>query len=137
MAIGKVFGPVMVVWFAVLGVLGLGQVVREPGVLGAVNPVHIVEFFAARAAGKAFLALGSIFLVVTGGEALYADMGHFGRRPITIGWYGIVLPGLVLNYFGQAALLIRDPGAIESPFYRMAPDWGDHAAGGAWRRWRR
>ena len=122
-AIGKVFGPVMVVWFGVLGLLGLGQVVREPGVIGAVNPIHIVDFFAAEPL-KAFLALGSIFLVVTGGEALYADMGHFGRRPIAISWYSIVLPGLVLNYFGQAALLIRDPGAIESPFYRMAPDWG-------------
>jgi KUP system potassium uptake protein len=122
-AIGKVFGPVMVVWFGVLGLLGLGQVVREPGVVGAVNPVHIVDFFAAEPL-KAFLALGSIFLVVTGGEALYADMGHFGRRPIAISWYSIVLPGLVLNYFGQAALLIRDPGAIESPFYRMAPAWG-------------
>ncbi len=121
--IGKVFGPVMVVWFGVIGVLGLGQVIREPGVIAAVNPIHIVDFFAADPM-KAFLALGSIFLVVTGGEALYADMGHFGRRPIAMSWYGIVLPGLLLNYFGQAALLIRDPAAIESPFYRMAPDWG-------------
>ena len=121
-AIGKVFGPMMVVWFTVLGVLGLSQIVEEPGVLAAVNPIHIVHFFAASPL-KAFLALGSIFLVVTGGEALYADMGHFGRRPIAIAWYSLVLPGLLLNYFGQAALLIRDPSAIESPFYRMAPDW--------------
>lgn len=121
-AIGRVFGPVMVVWFAVLGLLGLLQIVQEPGVLGAVNPIHIVNFFAAEPL-KAFLALGSIFLVVTGGEALYADMGHFGRRPIAIVWYCIVLPGLLLNYLGQAALLIRDPSAIESPFYRMAPEW--------------
>jgi KUP system potassium uptake protein len=121
-AIGKVFGPVMVVWFATLGLLGLSQVLREPGVLGAVNPVYIVDFFAAEPT-KAFLALGSIFLVVTGGEALYADMGHFGRRPIAISWYSIVLPGLLLNYFGQAALLTREPTAIESPFYRMGPDW--------------
>jgi KUP system potassium uptake protein len=121
-AIGRVFGPIMVVWFAVLGVLGLSQIVQEPGVLGAVNPVHIVHFFAAEPL-KAFLALGSIFLVVTGGEALYADMGHFGRRPIMTGWYTIVLPGLLLNYFGQAALLTRDPAAIENPFYRMAPEW--------------
>jgi KUP system potassium uptake protein len=120
--IGRVFGPVMVVWFAVLGVLGFAQILQEPGVLGAVNPRYIVDFFAAEP-GKAFLALGSIFLVVTGGEALYADMGHFGRRPIAISWYSIVLPGLLLNYFGQAALLIRDPSAIESPFYRMAPEW--------------
>ena len=120
--IGRVFGPVMVVWFSVLGVLGLTQIVQRPGVLGAVNPIHIVQFFGA-APGKAFLALGSIFLVVTGGEALYADMGHFGRRPIATAWYGLVLPGLLLCYFGQAALLIRDPAAIENPFYRMAPGW--------------
>jgi KUP system potassium uptake protein len=122
-AVGRVFGPVMVVWFAVLGLLGLNQIVQHPGVLEAINPVHIVDFFQAEPA-KAFLALGSIFLVVTGGEALYADMGHFGRRPITVAWYGIVLPGLVCNYFGQAALLIDDPEAIENPFYRLAPDWG-------------
>ena len=121
-AIGRVFGPVMVVWFTVLGVLGVGQIVQQPGVLGAVNPIHIVHFFGAEPL-KAFLSLGSIFLVVTGGEALYADMGHFGRRPITIVWYSIVLPGLLLNYFGQAALLIREPASIESPFYRMAPEW--------------
>ncbi|MDX6390009.1 MAG: system potassium uptake protein, partial [Streptosporangiaceae bacterium] len=120
--VGKVFGPVMVVWFAVIGVLGLAQVVQHLSVLEAVNPVHIVRFFEA-APKKAFLSLGSIFLVVTGGEALYADMGHFGRRPITVSWYSVVLPGLVLNYFGQAALLIGDPGAIQSPFYRLAPDW--------------
>ena len=120
--IGKVFGPVMIVWFVVLGVLGVSQIVQEPGVLGAVNPIHIVRFFA-ESPLKAFLSLGSIFLVVTGGEALYADMGHFGRKPIAVAWYGIVLPGLLLCYFGQAALLIRNPEAIESPFYRMAPTW--------------
>jgi len=122
-AVGRVFGPVMVVWFGVIGGLGLRQVVQRPEVIGAVNPINIVHFFSASPL-KAFLALGSIFLVVTGGEALYADMGHFGRKPITLAWYAIVLPGLLLNYFGQAALLIRTPGAIESPFYRMAPDWG-------------
>jgi KUP system potassium uptake protein len=121
--VGKVFGPVMVVWFAVLGVLGLAQVIDHPSVVQAVNPVNIVHFFEAEP-GKAFLALGSIFLVVTGGEALYADMGHFGRRPIALAWYVIVLPALVLNYFGQAALLLGDPEAIESPLYEMAPDWG-------------
>jgi KUP system potassium uptake protein len=120
--IGKVFGPVMVVWFSVLGLLGITQILQEPGVLAAVNPLYIVRFFEA-APLKAFLSLGSIFLVVTGGEALYADMGHFGRRPVARAWYGLVLPGLLLSYFGQAALLIRDPAAIESPFYRMAPDW--------------
>jgi len=121
--IGRVFGPVMVVWFATLGLLGLNQIIQHPGVLAAINPSHIVDLFQAEPR-KGFLALGSIFLVVTGGEALYADMGHFGRRPITVVWYGIVLPGLVCNYFGQAALLISEPDAIESPFYRLAPDWG-------------
>lgn len=120
--IGRVFGPVMIVWFTVLGLLGISQIVREPGVLAAVNPLYIAEFFAA-APMKAFLSLGSIFLVVTGGEALYADMGHFGRKPIAAVWYSLVLPGLLLSYFGQAALLIREPEAIESPFYNMAPEW--------------
>ncbi len=122
-AVGRVFGPIMVVWFATLGVLGLNQIFRHPGVLEAINPMHIIELFQAEPK-KGFLALGSIFLVVTGGEALYADMGHFGRKPIAVVWYAIVLPGLVLNYFGQAALLINEPDAIESPFYRLAPAWG-------------
>ena len=122
-AVGRVFGPVMVVWFGVLGALGLRQIIEHPRVLEAVNPLNIVELFAAEPM-KGFLALGSIFLVVTGGEALYADMGHFGRRPIAVAWYGIVLPGLLLNYFGQAALLLGEPGAVHSPFYEMAPEWG-------------
>jgi len=122
-AVGRVFGPVMIVWFATLGLLGLRQILEHPAVLEAINPVHIVELFQ-NEPKKGFLALGSIFLVVTGGEALYADMGHFGRRPIAQAWYVIVLPGLVCNYFGQAALLIEDPEAIESPFYRLAPEWG-------------
>jgi KUP system potassium uptake protein len=122
-AVGKVFGPVMVAWFGTIGVLGLRQVLEHPRVLEAVNPINIVHLFAAEPT-KGFLALGSIFLVVTGGEALYADMGHFGRRPIAISWYGIVLPGLLLNYFGQAALLLGRPGAVHSPFYEMAPKWG-------------
>ncbi len=122
-AIGKVFGPVMVVWFATLAVLGLRQIAQSPSVLRAVSPTYAVSFIGHNGFG-AFLALGSVFLVVTGGEALYADMGHFGRRPISYGWYGIVLPGLVINYFGQAALLIREPDAIENPFFRLAPHWG-------------
>jgi KUP system potassium uptake protein len=122
-AVGRVFGPVMVVWFGILGLLGLRQILEHPGVLEAINPLHIVELFQ-NEPKKGFLALGSIFLVVTGGEALYADMGHFGRRPIAQAWYAIVLPGLVLNYFGQAALLSHDPEAIENPFYNLAPDWG-------------
>jgi len=103
--------------------LGLNQIIQHPDVLRALNPIHIIDLFQTEPK-KGFLALGSIFLVVTGGEALYADMGNFGRRPITLVWYGIVLPGLVCNYLGQAALLIDDPGDIESPFYRLAPDWG-------------
>jgi KUP system potassium uptake protein len=120
--IARIFGPVMVVWFAVVGVLGLRQVIDHPGVLKAVWPGYALDFFVDRP-GKAFLSLGSIFLVVTGGEALYADMGHFGRRPIQLSWYTWVFPALLLNYFGQAALLSADPAAIESPFYRLAPDW--------------
>jgi KUP system potassium uptake protein len=122
-AVGRVFGPIMIVWFAVLGLLGLRQIIEHPGVLEAINPLHIVELFQ-NEPRKGFLALGSIFLVVTGGEALYADMGHFGRRPIAQAWYAVVLPGLVLNYFGQAALLSHEPEAIENPFYRLAPEWG-------------
>ncbi|MCU1399232.1 MAG: kup, partial [Acidimicrobiales bacterium] len=120
--IGRVFGPIMVVWFTVLGLLGLNQIVRMPSVLKAVNPMYGVDFFTA-APLKSFLTLGSIFLVVTGGEALYADMGHFGRRPIQLTWYGIVLPALMLNYFGQAALILQDPTAVERPFFRLAPQW--------------
>src|SRR5205823_15083405 len=112
----------MLVRFSVIGVHGLSPIVQHPRLVVAVNPVNIVQLFSA-APGKAFLALGSIFLVVTGGEALYADMGHFGRRPIMVSWYSIVFPALVLNYFGQAALLVHDPRAIESPFYRLAPEW--------------
>jgi KUP system potassium uptake protein len=120
--IAKVFGPVMVVWFAVIGVLGLAQIVQQPGVVQAVWPGYAVGFFT-NDPGKAFLALGSIFLVLTGGEALYADMGHFGLRPIRHAWYFWVLPALLLNYFGQAALLRDDPAVIENPFYHLAPDW--------------
>ena len=121
-AVGRVFGPVMVVWFSVLGLLGVLQIAREPGVLRAVNPVHGVEFFLDNG-WTGFFVLGSVFLVVTGGEALYADMGHFGRRPITLAWFALAMPGLLLNYFGQGALLMREPEAIDNPFYRMAPEW--------------
>jgi KUP system potassium uptake protein len=120
--ISSIFGPVMLVWFATLGVLGLNQVLQHPGVVRAVSPTYAIEFFANEPA-KAFVALGSIFLVVTGGEALYADMGHFGRRPIQFSWYLLVLPALLLNYFGQAALVVADPADVESPFYRLAPSW--------------
>lgn len=121
--IGRVFGPVMMVWFTVLGLLGLGQLLEDASVLKAVNPTYAVDFFA-ESPMKSFLTLGSIFLVVTGGEALYADMGHFGRRPILWSWYGLVLPGLLLNYFGQASLILNDPEAVERPLFKMAPEWG-------------
>ncbi len=120
--VGRLFGPVMLVWFATLAGLGLLQLAQNPGVLVAVLPHHALGFFAAHWL-RAFLVMGSVFLVVTGGEALYADLGHFGRAPIRLAWFGYVLPALLLNYFGQGALVLRDPGALESPFFHMAPDW--------------
>jgi KUP system potassium uptake protein len=121
--IGKVFGPITLLWFLTLTGLGLWQVGQEPRVLAAANPAHAVDFF--RQNGwRGFAVLGSVFLVVTGGEALYADMGHFGKRPIRVAWFLVVLPALVLNYFGQGALLMQQPGAVENPFYRMVPSWG-------------
>jgi KUP system potassium uptake protein len=120
--IGALFGPVVCLWFAVLAFLGIVNIVTEPGVLGALNPLYALNFFLSDPR-LGFLALGGVFLVVTGGEALYADMGHFGRKPIQLAWFGVVLPALVLNYLGQGALLLHDPSAIENPFYRMAPEW--------------
>ncbi len=121
--ISRIFGPVMLLWFSTLAVLGLRQVLEHPSVVRAVSPTYAITFFSDEPL-RAFIALGSIFLVVTGGEALYADMGHFGRRPIQISWYVLVLPALLLNYFGQAALLGASPEMIESPFYQLAPSWG-------------
>jgi KUP system potassium uptake protein len=120
--VGTIFGPVMITWFVTLGVLGVGQLVRDPSVLAAVSPRYAFAFAVARP-GVAFLALGGVFLVVTGAEALYADMGHFGRRPIQFGWFTVVLPALLLNYFGQGALLLADPEAATNPFFLMAPGW--------------
>ena len=120
-AVGRVFGPIMIMWFLTLAVLGLSKVWSEPGIIASVNPYYAVQYFM-HETGRAFLSLGSIFLVVTGGEALYADMGHFGRKPITVGWYAIVLPALLLNYWGQGAFLLQNPEAIESVFFRMAPE---------------
>lgn len=117
------FGPVILLWFVTLAALGIAQVARQPGVLAAVNPLQGYRFFLHNA-GDGFLVLGSVFLVVTGGEALYADMGHFGKRPIQLGWFTIVLPALLLNYFGQGALLIGTPQAVDQPFYHMVPGWG-------------
>jgi KUP system potassium uptake protein len=120
--IGRAFGPVTLVWFGALIALGLPQVVEHPGVLVALSPTHAIGFFG-REPLVAFIALGAVVLCVTGGEALYADMGHFGRRPIRIAWYGLVMPALVINYFGQGALLLEDPKAIENPFFLLAPAW--------------
>ena len=121
--VGRLFGPAMVLWFAVLAVSGVLQIAESPRVLAALNPAHAVGIFvAAPAAG--FVVLGAVALAITGGEALYADMGHFGRFPIRLAWFALVLPALVLNYFGQGALILGDKSAIENPFFRMVPDWG-------------
>jgi KUP system potassium uptake protein len=120
--LGVAFGPMMLLWFAVLGVLGTLQIVQNPSVLTALSPTHAVAFFAANGFGG-FKVLGTVFLVVTGGEALYADLGHFGRRPIQLGWFYLVLPALLLNYFGQGALLLREPEVIDHVFYFMGPRW--------------
>jgi KUP system potassium uptake protein len=120
--VGSIFGPAMLVWFACIAVLGARSVLATPEVLGAVNPMHAVRFFIA-GSGRGFLVLGAVFLVVTGGEALYADMGHFGARPIRLAWFSLVLPALLLNYFGQGGLLLREPAAAHNPFYRLAPPW--------------
>jgi KUP system potassium uptake protein len=118
--VGRMFGPLMLVWFFAIAALGIVQIVQSPWILGAVNPWHAVLF--AREHGlMAFLVLGSVVLAVTGGEALYADMGHFGKRPIRVAWLGLVFPSLLLNYFGQGALLVRNPAATENPFFLLAP----------------
>ena len=112
----------MVVWFVVIAVLGVMWMAREPVVLTAIDPRHAFSFF--REHGwHGFAVLGAVFLVVTGGEALYADMGHFGKRPIRVAWFTLVLPALLLNYFGQGALLLTDPAAAEQPFFLLAPAW--------------
>lgn len=120
--VGKVFGPITLAWFITIAILGIMHIVKEPRVLEALNPYYCFEFFL-RNQQIGFFVLGSVFLVITGGEALYADMGHFGRKPIRMTWFAVVLPGLLLNYFGQGALLLHDPQAIENPFYRLAPVW--------------
>jgi KUP system potassium uptake protein len=120
--IGGLFGPIMVVWFAVLALLGVLHIVQAPQVLAAVNPWYGLHFFIANG-WHGFLVLGTVFLVVTGGEALYADMGHFGPKPIRLAWFTYVLPALLLNYFGQGSLLLRQPEAAENAFYLMAPSW--------------
>ncbi|HEX2136695.1 MAG TPA: KUP/HAK/KT family potassium transporter, partial [Microvirga sp.] len=120
--IGGIFGPVILVWFIVIGALGIGGILRQPGVLAAINPALAAAYLVHASPGTALAVLGGVFLVVTGGEALYADLGHFGRFPIRVGWFAVVLPGLVLNYFGQGALVLTDPAALENPFYQLAPE---------------
>ncbi|HWP35208.1 MAG TPA: potassium transporter Kup [Thermodesulfobacteriota bacterium] len=118
--IGRVFGPIMLLWFAAIGGLGARALAREPAVVAAVNPLHAVRFFAEHGAAG-FAVLGAVVLVVTGSEALYADLGHFGRRPIRIGWFAVVLPALLLSYFGQGAWLLAHPQATQNPFYALVP----------------
>lgn len=120
--VGMFFGPIMVAWFGILGVLGALEILHNPSVLLALLPTYAFHFIQTHPA-LAFLALGSVVLAVTGGEALYTDMGHFGRFPIRLAWFGFVMPALVLNYFGQGALLLAEPEAIASPFFHLAPDW--------------
>jgi KUP system potassium uptake protein len=118
--IGRTFGPIMALWFATIAVFGVAEIAREPRVLFALNPWYGLQFFAAN--GKTgFLVLGAVVLAVTGAEALYADMGHFGKRPIRLAWFALVFPALLLNYFGQGALVMRDPSAASNPFFQLAP----------------
>ncbi|MCW7539571.1 potassium transporter Kup [Aquabacterium sp. A7-Y] len=121
-SVGKLFGPITVVWFLVLALLGLSHLIFNPTVLAALNPLYALHFIA-RQPGTAFVALGAIVLCVTGAEALYADMGHFGKRPIRLAWFGLAMPALVLNYFGQGAMLLAYPENVTNPFYEMAPEW--------------
>jgi KUP system potassium uptake protein len=118
--VGRLFGPVTIVWFIAIAGLGLASILESPGVLAALDPRHAASF-ALASPGLAFLALGAVFLTLTGAEALYADMGHFGPRPIRLAWFGLVFPALMLNYFGQGALVLRDPAAVKNPFYLLAP----------------
>jgi KUP system potassium uptake protein len=121
-AVGRWFGPITLVWFVVLAVLGVVHIVRHPGVLVALSPHHALGFMLAEP-GVAFVALGAVVLCVTGAEALYADLGHFGKRPIRLAWFTVVMPALLLNYFGQGAMLLQHPENVANPFYEMAPQW--------------
>ena len=120
--IGKFFGPITIVWFAVLAILGVSQIVTHPEILLAINPYYALTFMWNNP-GTTFIILGAVVLCVTGAEALYADLGHFGKKPIRLAWFSVVMPSLVLNYFGQGALLLSNPEAVKNPFYLMAPDW--------------
>ncbi len=120
--IGKFFGPITLVWFATISVLGVSHIVRHPEILYALSP-HYALLFMYQQPGTTFILLGAVVLCVTGAEALYADLGHFGKKPIRLAWFSVVMPSLVLNYFGQGALLLEKPEAVKNPFYMMAPDW--------------
>lgn len=120
--IGKFFGPITVLWFLSIAVLGVSHIVGHPEILGALSPHHALRFMWEQP-GTTFIILGAVVLCVTGGEALYADMGHFGKKPIRLAWFSIVMPCLTINYFGQGALLLEDPEAVKNPFFNMAPDW--------------
>ena len=122
-AVGRWFGPIMALWFTLLAIAGLHEVVKEPGILRAISPTYAVSFMFEHG-HVAFIALGSVVLTVTGAEALYADMGHFGRHPIRLSWFSAVFPALILNYMGQGALILRNPEAIDNPFYLLIPHWG-------------
>jgi KUP system potassium uptake protein len=124
--IGNIFGPVMLVWFVAIGLLGLGGIVGAPGILSALSPHHALIYLTQVPPGIGFAVLGAAFLTLTGAEAMYADMGHFGRLPIRLGWFTVVFPALALNYLGQGALLLADPRAIENPFYLLAPGWAHY-----------
>jgi len=121
--IGHIFGPLMLMWFLAIAVLGMRGIIAEPAILEAISPHRALVYLAHAPPGIAFAVLGAVFLAVTGGEAMYADMGHFGCLPIRLGWFAVVLPALVLNYFGQGALLLADPSAIQNPFYLLTPGW--------------
>src|SRR5256712_10669859 len=124
--IGNIFGPVMLAWFVVIALLGIHGIVQAPGVLAALSPLYAVNFLIHQDFHISVAILGAAFLAVTGGEAMYADMGHFGRVPIRLAWFVVALPALVINYFGQAALLLPDASAIDNPFYQLAPDWAHY-----------
>ena len=124
--IANIFGPVMLLWFITIGLLGLRAIAHTPEILEALSPHHALAYLTQAPPGIAFAVLGAVFLAVTGGEAMYADMGHFGCLPIRLGWFAVVLPGLLFDYFGQGALLLSDPRAIENPFYLLAPRWAHY-----------
>jgi KUP system potassium uptake protein len=124
--IGNIFGPLMLIWFVVIGLLGLRGIIGAPAILRALSPHHALMYVMQSPPAISFAVLGAAFLALTGAEAMYADMGHFGCLPIRLGWFAVVFPALLLNYLGQGGLLLADPGAVENPFYRLAPGWAHY-----------